>query len=211
MTRPIKYFVYAGAAAVGAIAAAIMVPGLVAETNGQSPNLLVSPAQAETLQVAQADIASPSSAPTFPGGATSVQESYSDWQVSCAISGEAKVCSMIQQQTNRETGQRVLAIELRKTEAGMGGALMLPFGILLESGVTLQIDGGAAGDNLRFRTCVPNGCLVPLDFGSEFVSALVRGGQLNIATVAEGGNDITFSVSLRGFSAASSRIAELVN
>jgi len=210
MTRAIKYFLYSGAVVAGALAAAIIVPGFVGGTNGKAPNILVAPAQAETLQVAQAEVPPTTAAPTFPGGASTVQESYSDWRVNCAISGESKVCSMIQQQTNRETGQRVLAIELRQAEAGMNGALILPFGILLENGVTLQVDGGPVSDNLRFRTCFPTGCLVPLDFGSEFVSALVQGGQLNIATVAEGGNDISFAVSLRGFSAASSRIAELV-
>lgn len=224
MRRSKKAFLYAGAIAVGAIAALILVPALVTETNGQSPNVLAAPAQAGTIAVAQAEpiqlaqaeqpapaVAPAAASPTFVGGATSIQESYSDWQISCGISSGTRVCSMIQQQTNRETRQRVLAVELQRTDAGMEGALVLPFGILLDNGATLRVDEGAALQPQRFRTCLPAGCVVPLNFDSEFVGAMARGGQLNVMATAETGNEISFAVSLRGFSAASSRIAELIN
>jgi len=213
MKKLAKYILGAGAAGVGALAAVILIPGLVGETTGQSAGAFVAPAQAESIQVAQAEqqpAATPSAAVTFQNGATTVQESYSDWQVSCGIRGDAKVCSMVQQQTNRETRQRVLAIELTAKGDMMEGALVLPFGILLENGVTLQVDEGAKGPALRFRTCVPNGCVVPLNFDAAFVSALTKGGTLKVNAVPDGREEIGFSISLRGFGAARSRVAELL-
>ncbi len=206
-----KYLLGAGAAGIGALAAVVMIPGLISESTGQSPAVATN-AHADTLLVALADQPDESSeaAATFPNGATTVQESYSDWQVNCAVQGASKVCVMLQQQTSRDTQQRVLAIELASTGDSMEGALILPFGILLEQGVRLQVDDGPLGDRLPFRTCVPAGCAVPLGFGPNFTNVLVQGGILHVHATPDGRDEITFGISLRGFSAARKRVEELL-
>ncbi len=50
-------------------------------------------------------------APSLPGGASSLQESYRDWRVTCRIAEATKRCALSQQQA-RQDGQRVLAIKL---------------------------------------------------------------------------------------------------
>ncbi|MBN9047563.1 MAG: invasion associated locus B family protein [Rhizobiales bacterium] len=49
--------------------------------------------------------------PFLPGGASSLQETYQDWQVACRIANGTRLCAISQQQT-QQNGQRVLAIEL---------------------------------------------------------------------------------------------------
>src|SRR5262245_65857169 len=104
----------------------------------------------------------------LPGGASSLQETYQDWSLACQ-GGESVVCAVSQEQT-QQNGQRVLAIELRRSKGGaLAGNLALPFGLLLDAGATLQIDDGAAFEPLRFETCLPSGCLVPLAFDTAAI------------------------------------------
>ncbi|PRX09510.1 UNVERIFIED_ORG: invasion protein IalB [Martelella mediterranea] len=209
MKRVAKSMLGAGIAGLGVFAVIAMTSGQGADGGADT---LVAPARAETVEVAQAEKpAEAGSAPvTLANGATTVQESYADWQVTCGIREQTKICTMVQQQTNAETRQRVLAIELTVNGDGLEGALVLPFGILLDSGVALQVDDGERGEALRFRTCLPTGCVVPLEFDSGFTAALVKGGTLKVHTVQNDRQEIAFRISLRGFNAARNRIAELL-
>lgn len=151
----------------------------------------------------------------LPGGASSLQESYQDWVVVCAMQPQAagqqavRLCTMSQQQAQKQGGQRVLAIELRHTDNGLDGVLMLPFGLSLDKGVTLQIDDGAPSASYHFRTCLPAGCVVPLSFDDAFAATLQKGTSLKVQMVADGGQPTTLAVSLKGFAAAQKRLAEL--
>jgi invasion protein IalB len=206
-----KYFLGAAAVGVGAIAAIAILPGLVAETSGksQSETSFIAPAQAETIKGAQTQIAQASPSGSLPGGATSVRETHQDWLVSCGKQEEATRCVMSQQQYNAQSRQRVLAIELQRSGDQLSGALVLPFGLSLDSGVTLQVDENSALPSARFRTCLPAGCVAPLTFNAETVQALSRGTSLKISAVAEGGKPVAMSVSLKGFSAARDRLLAL--
>ena len=51
-------------------------------------------------------------APQLPGGASALSETHGDWTVNCQISGTNKVCSLSHQQFNKQSNQRLLAIEL---------------------------------------------------------------------------------------------------
>jgi invasion protein IalB len=147
---------------------------------------------------------------TLPGGASSLQETYQDWRIACQIGGKTKHCSMSQQLIGKKR-QRVLAVELQaSSDSTMTGMLVLPFGLLLDKGVTLQIDDEAALAPLRFRTCLPAGCLVPLSFDRDRVSALGKGTVLKLkATAAETNQELVLTVSLKGFAAALDRIKTL--
>ena len=146
----------------------------------------------------------------LPGGASSLQETYQDWQIACRIVDKVKSCSMSQQQVGKKR-QRVLAVELQAgTDSAVTGVLMLPFGLLLDKGVTLQIDDKPALAPLRFRTCMPGGCLVPLSFGSDRVGMLRDGTALKLkATAADADQEVVLTVSLKGFAAALDRIKAL--
>jgi invasion protein IalB len=169
----------------------------------------------EGFDIAQAASPPASRQSALPGGATSLQESYQDWVVVCAQRAGAtpqvvtKHCAMNQQQADQKNGQRVLALELAPSGSGFEAALFLPFGLMLDKGVTLQVDDGQPGGPFRFRTCLPAGCLVSLTFDDAYMTALQKGTSLKIKTVAEGGADTPFTVSLKGFGPASARLTSL--
>lgn len=167
-------------------------------------------------QLAQAAAqANGSTTANLPGGASSLQENYQDWVVVCAQQTGAdaqsvvKRCAMNQQQVNQKGGQRVLALELRPAGSAFDATLFLPFGLALDKGVTLQVDGGQVTQTYRFRTCIPAGCVVPLNFDAAFMASLEKGSTLKINAVADGGTDTPLSISLKGFGAASARLGAL--
>ncbi|WP_244845843.1 invasion associated locus B family protein [Mesorhizobium sp. L-8-3] len=174
---------------------------LAASTKG----LLADPAP-QRFEIAQAQATGTS---TLPGGASSLNETYRDWRVACAQKGTAKQCAMSQAQAH-QNGQRVLAIELGAPAGNtVSGTLVLPFGLALDSGVIFQIDDKPAMQPVRFRTCVPAGCLVNISFDAATIVALRAGTALKIKATADGGAATPFSISLQGFGTALDRVATL--
>lgn len=149
----------------------------------------------------------------LPGGASSLRETHGDWVVSCGVQVEGgrniKLCALAQEQTDNDSHQRVLAIELKPENTWVSGTLVLPFGLALDHGVSFQIDDSPAGPPQKFRTCIPAGCLVPISFDAGMLAALRKGAQLKVKTVADGGKDTQFTISLKGFPEAFDRTAAL--
>lgn len=150
----------------------------------------------------------------LPGGATTLREGHGDWIVSCDIATQndvsRKVCGLSQVQTNSQSHQRVLAMELQPKDSVVEGTLVLPFGLDLSKGVTLQVDDGTVLASLPFQTCLPAGCLVKLNFDAMSVAALRRGNSLKVKIVPVGGQEMTLSVSLKGFPDALARTIALL-
>ncbi|WP_246676013.1 invasion associated locus B family protein [Mesorhizobium sp. B2-5-4] len=150
----------------------------------------------------------------LPGGATSLREGHGDWTVSCNLATQnnagVKVCALSQEQTDSQSRQRVLAMELRPAGETVQGTLVLPFGLALEKGVTLQIDDGLVLPPLRFRTCLPGGCIVDLAFDAETLATLREGKSLNVKVVADGGKETNLALSLNGFPSAVDRTVALL-
>ncbi|MDW6023141.1 invasion associated locus B family protein [Mesorhizobium sp. BAC0120] len=145
----------------------------------------------------------------MPGGASSLQETYQDWRLACQTATPQHICSLSQQQT-QQSGQRILAIELRKDgNNGLSGNLILPFGLLLDAGVILQIDDGQKRAPLRFSTCLPAGCVVPLSFDAEYIAALQSGTVLHVRVQSADAKELGLSISLKGFSAGLDRLQAL--
>jgi len=159
----------------------------------------------QTLELAQA----PQPTSTLPGGATSLNETYRDWQVACVQQGAAKRCALSQSQS-QQNGQRVLAVELNAPAGNtVTGTLVLPFGVALDAGVALQVDDKPTGQPLRIRTCLPVGCIVNLSFDLPTLLALRAGSTLKIKATADGGAEAPFSISLQGFATALDRVGVL--
>lgn len=148
---------------------------------------------------------------TLPNGATSLNETYQDWTVLCGAGQERPVCLMTQQQRKSDTGQLVLAAELGAVAADeVRGSLVLPFGLRLADGVTLQIDDGPASQPLPFATCLPAGCVVQVAFDAAAVAALRSAAAIKLVAKAhDGGGDVQLGISLKGFSAALDRLGQL--
>lgn len=146
----------------------------------------------------------------LPGGASSLQESYGDWSVACRMIENTRQCAVSQQQM-QQNGQRVLAIEVREGKAdALEATLVLPFGLLLDAGITLAVDEDAAGEALRFSTCIPAGCLVPATFDAALTERLRSGKVLKLGGTSADGQKTPLSVSLNGFAAAIDRLKALM-
>lgn len=147
----------------------------------------------------------------LPGGATSLRETYGDWIVTCAVQQSRKSCAMQQELTAKQTGQRVLAVELRPAGAGAEGIFVLPFGLALAKGAIFQIDDGAVAAPIAFRTCLPTGCIAPVRFDIKTLTALRRGTALKVKVMPDGGGaGMQWSVSLKGFGTALDRAVSLL-
>lgn len=151
-------------------------------------------------------------APSLPGGASALSETHGDWTVNCRIANDAKACAFSHQQFDKASNQRLLAIELTTRDAATAtGTLALPFGLALQSGVTLQIDDTKLEGAKPFSTCLAAGCLVPVTFDAKLVGQLKAGGVLKVnATTIDTGQPVVFSISLTGFASAIARTAELL-
>jgi len=149
-------------------------------------------------------------AESLANGASSITETYSDWTVTCGIAEGRKICVSSQTLTDQQ-GQRQIAIQFAAPKGGKTEAVvLLPFGLALDEGAQLAIDDKAIGERSRFSTCLPAGCVVPLQLSASVIDGLKKGSVLTVTVTSDGNRDvIRFSLSLNGFSGALSRVAEL--
>jgi invasion protein IalB len=145
----------------------------------------------------------------LPNGASSLREVYQDWSVACAVLENTKICSLSQDQV-QENGQRLLAVEVQRgTDGSATATLLLPFGILLDSGVTPQIDDQPPLPPLRFRTCQPTGCLAVFSIDPTTLGKMREGSVLKLNVTSATETQMTFTVSLSGLTVALDRMAAL--
>lgn len=145
----------------------------------------------------------------LPGGAQALSETFDDWLVGCASPQGKKHCVVSQQQTDSKTQQRLLAIELQPHNGGADGALVLPFGLELDKGVTLKAGDAQIGSTLRFKTCLPQGCVAPVSFDQKTIELLNKAPTMTVIAYGDAGQSASFQISLKGFGPALSRAAVL--
>jgi invasion protein IalB len=147
----------------------------------------------------------------LPGGASALNERHGSWSVSCALVESGKDCSFSQAAGDNATGASLLAVELGVPSGNRAeGMLITAFGLRLDAGVQLAIDGQTLGAARPFLTCVSSGCLVPLAFDEVAVSALKVGTKLEVTGIrVDNGQPVAIALSLAGFTAAFDRTAAL--
>ena len=103
------------------------------------------------------------------------------------------------------TGQRVLAVAISRAASGYAARLSLPHGLGLPEGVQVWIDDGPRTKH-AIATADQNGsyAVVPLD--EAMIAAMKKGTILNVLVKAASGDEVTFQLSLNGFTAALARI-----
>ncbi len=147
----------------------------------------------------------------LPGGASSLSETHGNWSVTCQVGDKGKSCGFSQTAGNPQTGSALAAMELAAPAANKAeGMLLMAFGLRLDAGVQLGIDGQPLGAARPFLTCISSGCLVPMAFEDVELSALKVGQKLDVTGIkVEDGKPVTVSLSLSGFTAAYDRTVEL--
>jgi invasion protein IalB len=144
-------------------------------------------------------------------GASSIEETYGNWAVGCQLVNGRKQCLLAYVQIDGQTRKPLFGIWLQMPRDGKTeGSMLMPFGMKLDAGVILRIDGDDPGSALRFSTCVPQGCLLSVSFPKITIDAMKKSRMLTAAsTNLASGEVINFKVPLEGFAAAIARISEL--
>jgi len=147
----------------------------------------------------------------LPGGASSMTETFEDWTVTCASANNRTQCIMSQTLARRSDGKHILDVRLSPVtdEDGKNASFTLPFGLEFSRGVTVQLDDGKAGNPFLFKTCLPDGCIVPLSLEKGVIDAMRKGTSLRLKAVSTQNTDVPFTVSLKGFGAAMDRATAL--
>lgn len=146
--------------------------------------------------------------PALPNGASSLQETYADWRLTCGVQNNVPTCTLMQDQLQKD-GQRLLTMQVSMQGDGAAATLLLPFGILFESGVVPQIDDQPPMPALHFRTCLPSGCIALFPLDAHALQKLRTGSSLRLKVRTAAETDIAFSISLNGLTAALNRLATL--
>lgn len=150
-----------------------------------------------------------------PAASAAIQrETYQDWQVACAPFAGKRRCAVIQQQAGQAAGgtggrQRLFAVELVPTPTAATGTLILPFGLDLAKGVSLKVGSNPAAPAIAFRTCIPAGCIVPLEFSAQAIAILRDAPSLTvIVTEADNGHISSLPISTKGLAQAIDRVRQ---
>lgn len=146
---------------------------------------------------------------TLPSGPSSLQEDHDDWLIVCVQERDRR-CVLLQ--GIGQEGHQFLAIELAANADGetATGALVLPIGMALDAAVTFRVDDRPAWAPLNDSICAAGRCIVPFNVDAASLATL-RAGQTFTATAEAAGNAQTtpLSISLKGFSSAFDRVADL--
>jgi len=144
-----------------------------------------------------------------PKSTAPVSETFQDWVVNCVTINESKFCTASQALTNKGTGQRVFAIELRRSKDGSTeGTILMPLGLKLDAGVVIKVDNEE--QKLHFSTCLTQGCLVAVTLPTSATDAIQKAKTFTVSAQTLNDNRvITFDVSLNGFAAALERVIKI--
>jgi invasion protein IalB len=143
-----------------------------------------------------------------PAEETITEEQFKDWTVRCGRrTGQGpQVCEMQQQQVDEED-RVVMAVAVGQVPgtSDLGLLVILPLGILLPAGVTLQIDGGAEVP-LQVDRCERQGCRIEMLLEPDLLNRLKAGSQATVffeAVDPKGERQrLGVPISLLGFTAA---------
>jgi invasion protein IalB len=143
-----------------------------------------------------------------PAEGTLTERQLQDWTVRCGRQSPEgpRVCQMEQQQTDNE-GHTVMAVAVGEVPgtSDLGLLVVLPLGILLQAGVTLQIDGGGEVP-LQVDRCERQGCRIEMLLEPDLLSRLKAGTEAKVffeAPDPQGDRQrLGVPISLLGFTAA---------
>ena len=134
------------------------------------------------------------------------------WAVNCS-SGSTSAelqCQVSQNLTEAKTGQRVLTVTVRRDNGNGSLAMLLalPHGLFLPSGASYQIDQGNRM-TIAIQTSDLNGAYAATPLSPEFIKAMKSGTNLNIGMESVTRKPVTIPVSLKGFTAAISKLESI--
>jgi invasion protein IalB len=131
------------------------------------------------------------------------------WVVNCSTGGGAAMqCQMSQNLTEAKSGQRVLTVTVRKEAKELAMLLVLPHGLFIPAGATMQIDQGEKVQ-VAIQTSDQNGAYAATPLTPELLAALKAGTTLSVSMESVSRKPVTIPVSLAGFTAAAEKLISI--
>lgn len=148
-----------------------------------------------------------------PAEGAITERQFKDWVVRCGRRSDQgpQVCEMQQQQVDNED-RVIMAVAVGQVPgtSDLGLLIVLPLGILLPAGVTLQIDGGAEVP-LQVDRCERQGCRVEMRLEPDLLNRFKAGSKATVffeASDPQGERQrLGVPISLLGFTAALNEVA----
>jgi invasion protein IalB len=130
----------------------------------------------------------------------------SQWVTRCdePKDGKPANCEAFQSLTVAKTKQRFMEVAFARpkdaTETMV--AIVLPLGIVVAAGGTLQAGEDTQGKQFQILTCLPEGCLARFKLDDAFMDKLKNAKTMTVGIAEAGGKPLNVKLSLEGFADA---------
>ncbi len=147
------------------------------------------------------------SAPASKSTATAVPSDeivFQDWRKKCQfVKNKGDVCLIYQNLTIKESGKSLLNASFTYTgeEEKLVGSFRLPFGLLLPSGIAIQVDENKQV-NFAVQTCLADGCYAYINIANDLLNELKNGEEAKVGFKTIEQKQLAVKLSLRGFAPA---------
>ena len=158
---------------------------------------------------ATAQAPAPAGAPP-PAPAQPEIKTIGDWAVRCYPVQSQSPCDMFQQQNEKDSQQRILALSLAYIPHLDRHAIqvVVPLGVAIPKGVVIHT-ASFTSQPMPYRRCDRSGCYVEMLIDNSIVDQIGRGGDgAMVKITADDGKSYDLKISLNGFSAAHDSMAE---
>jgi invasion protein IalB len=133
-----------------------------------------------------------------------------DWAVRCYPVQSQSPCDMFQQQNEKDSQQRILALSLAYIPHLDRHAIQIvvPLGIAIPKGIILHT-ASFTSQPFAYRRCDRGGCYVETLVDNSVIDQIGRGGDNAMVKItADDGKSYDLKISLNGFSGAHDSMAE---
>ena len=133
-----------------------------------------------------------------------------DWAVRCYPVQSQSPCDMFQQQNEKDSQQRILAVSFAYVPHLDRHAIqvVVPLGVSIPKGVVIHT-ASFTSKEMPYRRCDRNGCYVEMLVDNSLVDQIGRGGDgAMVKITADDGKSYDLKISLNGFAAAHDSMTE---
>ena len=135
-----------------------------------------------------------------------IQMAESGWQTRCE-KNDAKKCEAYDFLGVKDSKSRIaeFAVAFPESKSVARGVIILPLGILLESGVNMSVDDGKPYA-FKVRYCTEAGCFAYIKMESALLETMKKGTNIKFQLKSIDGSNINLVLALEGFGKALKQI-----
>lgn len=138
-----------------------------------------------------------------PAAAQQSPNPTNEWYKVCTKQEDNDVC-IVQNIVQAPSGQLLTAVGLIDVSGKVNRKIMqvsVPSARLIQPGVNVQIDGGAA-QRIEYSVCMPDKCVAEVVLTDQMIAAYKKGGELVLTSVNFQRSPNPIKISLAGFTQA---------